>query len=62
MRTVIKAIGLGPLHMSLIDRADLVCGNNFALGSYDKADITILWMSSGAIFDKISKHGEKQKL
>ena len=48
--------------MSLIDRADLVCGNNFPLGSYDKADITILWMSSGAIFDKISKHGEKQKL
>ena len=38
--------------MSLIDRADLVCVNNFALGSYDKADIIILWMSSGAKFEK----------
>jgi len=50
-RTAVKAIGLGPLHMSLVDRADLVCGNNFALGSYgnfqrdDKADnpVDVFW-------------------
>ena len=68
-RTAIKAIGSGLLHMSLVDRADLVCGNNFALGSYgnfhpgfrdDKADNPVdeFWREIW----EISKHGEKQKL
>ena len=55
--------------MSPVDRAGLVTGMNFALGSYEKFQpgfrdekrSKILGTSSGAKFGKQSKHSETQK-
>ena len=55
--------------MSPVDRAGLVTGMNFALGSYEKFQPSfqdekrskILGTSSGAKFGKQSKHSETQK-
>ena len=55
--------------MSPVDRAGSVAGMNFALGLYEKFQLSvrdekrskILSMSSGAKFRKQSKHSETQK-
>ena len=56
--------------MSPVDRVGSVTGMNFVLGSYDKFQpgfqdekrSKILRTSSGAKFEKQSKHGETQKI
>ena len=68
MKLEIK-VNLGPLPMSPVDRAGSVTGMNFALGSYEKFQLSfgdekrskILDTSSGAKFRKQSKHSETQK-
>ena len=71
-RRQISAIysGLGPLHMSPVDRTNPVIAANFALGSYEEFQPgfraekrpKILGTSSGVKFEKQTKHGETQQL